>query len=45
MRNSMYFSTNASHAKSQGVEMSIQAKPLTGMTIGVQGAYDDAVLT
>jgi hypothetical protein len=25
--------------------MSIQAKPLTGMTIGVQGAYDDAVLT
>ncbi len=39
------FNTNASHAKSQGVEMSIQAKPLTGMTIGVQGAYDDASLT
>jgi iron complex outermembrane receptor protein len=39
------FNTNASHAKSQGVEISIQAKPLPGMTIGVQGAYDDAVLT
>jgi outer membrane receptor protein involved in Fe transport len=39
------YNTNASHAKSQGVEMSIQANPLTGMTIGVQVAYDDAVLT
>jgi iron complex outermembrane receptor protein len=39
------FNTNASHAKSQGVETSIQAKPLAGMTIAVWGAYDDAVLT
>jgi iron complex outermembrane receptor protein len=36
--------TNASRAKSQGVELSVQARPLTGLTIAAQAAYDDAVL-
>jgi outer membrane receptor protein involved in Fe transport len=36
---------NAGHAKSQGVELSVQARPWSGMTIAAQGAYDDAVLT
>jgi iron complex outermembrane receptor protein len=39
------FSTNASRAKSQGVEMSVQATPRKGLTIAAQAAYDDAVLT
>jgi iron complex outermembrane receptor protein len=39
------YNTNASHAKSQGVELSFQARPRTGLTIAVQAAYDDAVLT
>jgi iron complex outermembrane receptor protein len=39
------YTTNASHAKSQGVELSVQAKPWTGMTIGASGAFNDAVLT
>jgi iron complex outermembrane receptor protein len=39
------YNTNASHAKSQGVELSVQARPVRGLTIAAQAAYDDAVLT
>ena len=39
-----YFA-NATGAKSQGVELSLQAKPLPGLTISLWGAFDDAVLT
>jgi iron complex outermembrane recepter protein len=39
------FNSNTSHAKSQGVELAVKAKPRTGLTIAVQAAYDDAVLT
>lgn len=36
---------NGSGAKSEGVELSVQARPLTGMNILVTGSYDNAVLT
>jgi outer membrane receptor protein involved in Fe transport len=39
------YTTNASRAKSQGVELSVQARPLTGLTVAAEGTYDDAVLT
>jgi len=37
--------TNVSGAKSQGVELSVQSRPLAGMTVGAWIAFDDAVLT
>jgi len=37
--------TNASRAKSQGVELSLTSRPLTGLTITAWGAWNDAVLT
>ncbi len=37
--------TNGSAAKSAGVELSVEARPLTGLTIAAWGTYDDAVLT
>jgi outer membrane receptor protein involved in Fe transport len=37
--------TNGSGAKSQGVELSGQAKPFDGLTIGLWAAYTDAKLT
>jgi iron complex outermembrane receptor protein len=40
-----YFIINAGNAKSEGVEFSIEARPLEGLTITAQGSYDDAVLT
>jgi len=40
-----YFVTNAGNAKSEGVEFAIQARPLTGLTVTVQGSYNDAALT
>jgi iron complex outermembrane receptor protein len=39
-----YFA-NGSRAKSQGVELSVTARPLTGLTIGAWASWDDAVLT
>ena len=39
------YTTNAGGAKSEGVEFSFTAKPLTGLTIGGWVDYDNAVLT
>jgi iron complex outermembrane recepter protein len=39
------YNTNASRAKSEGVELAVQARPLTGLTIAAQATYDDAALT
>jgi outer membrane receptor protein involved in Fe transport len=36
---------NAAGAKSQGVELSIQSRPVSGLTIGAWVTYIDAVLT
>jgi outer membrane receptor protein involved in Fe transport len=36
---------NGSEAKSQGVELSVQSRPVTGMTLGGWVAFNDAVLT
>lgn len=40
----MYFA-NGSRAKSQGVELSVQARPLQGMSISAWTTWDDAQLT
>jgi iron complex outermembrane receptor protein len=37
--------TNASEAKSQGLELSLEARPLTGMTAAAWGAWNTAELT
>jgi iron complex outermembrane receptor protein len=37
--------TNASEAKSQGLELSLEARPLTGMTAAVWAAWNTAELT
>lgn len=39
------FITNGSAAKSEGAELSLTARPLTGLTIAASGSYDNAVLT
>jgi iron complex outermembrane recepter protein len=39
------YTGNASRAKSQGAELSLEAKPLAGMIIGAWVAFNDAVLT
>lgn len=39
------YSANGSRAKSEGVELSIDAKPLPGLTLGAWLTYDDAALT
>ena len=39
------YTANAGNAKSQGVELSFEARPLQGLTIGAQGSYNDAKLT
>jgi iron complex outermembrane receptor protein len=36
---------NGSRAKSQGVELEVQAKPMMGLTIAASGSFDNAVLT
>jgi iron complex outermembrane receptor protein len=36
---------NGSDAKSEGVEVSVETRPLTGMVISAWGAYNDAALT
>ena len=39
------YTANAGAAKSEGVELSVTANPVTGLTISAWGDYDDAVLT
>jgi iron complex outermembrane recepter protein len=39
------YTSNGSRAKSEGAELSIQSRPLTGMTIGAWVAWDNAVIT
>jgi outer membrane receptor protein involved in Fe transport len=39
------YSVNGSPAKSQGVELSTEFRPLRGLTISAWGVYSDAVLT
>jgi iron complex outermembrane receptor protein len=43
--NELNYTINGSPAKSEGVELSIEARPLAGLTIAAWGAYDDAALT
>jgi len=38
------YTANAGHAKSEGVELSIEARPLQGLTIAAHGSYNNAVL-
>jgi outer membrane receptor protein involved in Fe transport len=39
------FNTNGSRAKSQGIELSLESRPVTGMTLALWGSWDDAELT
>jgi iron complex outermembrane receptor protein len=39
------YNANAGDAKSQGLELSAQARPINGMTISAAFSFDDAVLT
>jgi iron complex outermembrane receptor protein len=39
------FTANAGNAKSEGIELAIEAQPIDGLTIDAQGSYDHAVLT
>jgi iron complex outermembrane recepter protein len=39
------YGANGGGAKSKGVELSLTARPLTGLTLSAWGSYDDAVLT
>jgi len=37
--------TNGGRAKSEGVEVSVESRPITGMTLALWGTYNNAVLT
>jgi iron complex outermembrane recepter protein len=39
------YNANASEARSQGVELSLESRPAEGLTLAVWGAYTDAKLT
>jgi iron complex outermembrane recepter protein len=39
------YNTNGSRAKSQGLELSVQSRPLTGLTIAAWATWDSAELT
>jgi len=39
------YTINGSPAKSEGVELSIESRPLAGLTVAAWGAYSDAALT
>jgi iron complex outermembrane receptor protein len=43
--NNIYYTSNASEAKSQGVELSIESRPLAGLTLATWVAWNDAELT
>lgn len=40
-----YYIGNGSRAKSEGVELSIQARPYSGLVVAIEGDYNDAALT
>ncbi len=44
-RSGAAYGVNASRAKSDGIELSVQARPLSGLKIGAWMAWNDAVLT
>jgi iron complex outermembrane recepter protein len=44
-QSSISFYTNGASAKSQGIELSVQAAPVTGLRLGGWIAWNDAVLT
>lgn len=39
------YTGNAGNAKSEGVEFSVTARPMQGLTVAAEGAYNDAALT
>jgi iron complex outermembrane receptor protein len=39
------YTINGSPAKSEGVELSVESRPLAGLTVAAWGAYSDAALT
>lgn len=39
------YTTNGGRAKSQGIELSVQAHPIGGLTVGAWTTWDEAVLT
>jgi iron complex outermembrane receptor protein len=39
------YTANAGDAKSEGLEFSVKARPIEGLTITAEGSYDDAILT
>jgi outer membrane receptor protein involved in Fe transport len=43
--NQLFYTGNGSRAKSEGAELSIEARPFVGFTISGWAAYDNAVLT
>jgi outer membrane receptor protein involved in Fe transport len=43
--NGQTYYANGSRAKSQGLELSLESKPLNGLTLSAWGAWNDAVLT
>ena len=43
--NEINYIVNGSSAKSEGVELSVESRPLTGLMIAAWAAYDDAALT
>jgi iron complex outermembrane recepter protein len=44
-KDQLTYTTNASRAKSEGVELSVQARPAGGLTLGAWVTWDNAVLT
>jgi iron complex outermembrane receptor protein len=45
LSNNTVYTTNGGRARSQGVELSVESRPLTDLRIGAWIAYSDAVLT
>ena len=43
--NELNYTINGSPAKSEGVELSVESRPLAGLTIAAWAAYNDAALT
>jgi iron complex outermembrane recepter protein len=39
------YQANAGHAKSEGVELSVQLRPINGLTLGAWASWNEAVLT
>ena len=45
LTSTLYYTTNGNSAKSQGLELTIQERPLTGLTLSAWAAFADAELT